>query len=1528
MALFRDVVVLWLVALIVGSVAGLSKFGVDPPTTAQCTAVTNILRFDCYPEDGATEELCNNRGCCWLPPTTAERKDPSLGVVLDIPYCYYPTGYGSYELSDLSDTSAGKSATLKRTVASYIPNDINTIQIDAKFESQTRLHVRAGSTVDMFVLKLYDPANQRWEPPLPQLPQVAGGETNTDYEFVMEESKIGFQVVRKSTKEVLCLHFFLQTTRMVWASTERPSLSTCTGRGSPCGTETKPPQNIPTCTAHIHSTCLWKPRIMPMVSCSSTAMAWDLGAFIFADQFIQMMTYLPSKYIYGLGEHRASFPLSTEWSQFTMWNRDQSPGENTNLYGTHPFYLAMEASGNAHGVFLFNSNAMDVLLNPGPTLTYRTVGGILDMYFLMGPTPADVVKQYTELIGRPFIPPYWGLGFHLCRYGYADLADTKAAMTRTQDAGIPIDTQWNDLDYMENQNDFTYDTDKFAGLPDFNGMHYIPLIDPGVSGSEASGTYPPYDRGVELGVFIKDSSGTPFLGKVWNPVSTVWPDFTHPDSITYWKEMLQSMYDLFEFDGAWIDMNEPANFLDGSTTGCANSTLNSPPYTPAVAGGSLISRTVCMDADQYAGKHYNLHNMYGFTEAIVTSTVLAEIREKRPFVISRSSFVGMGVYSGHWSGDITSSWSDMAWTVPELLSMSLFGIPLMGADICGFNGDTTVPLCQRWMELGAFYPFSRNHNGKGQTAQDPASLGDDVAAASKKALLVRYSLLPYLYTLFYKAHTQGETVVRPIFFEFPSEDSTYRIDTAFMWGPGLLIVPVLQEVGTYEDEVYTLVSFSLQSSQLTGTPTKTGYTGENMNLATITVLGVSSASSVTANGGSATFTYDGTNKVLSITAVIFITNQTTMGFLINCIMVTLAVWVLGATSIPTNTHLSNATLRLGLDPPATEQCTAVENSMRFDCYSETGANEELCHARGCCWIPASLSEHRLGLATPYCFYPANYAGLYGGYTISDVSDTNSGKSATLVRTAASFIGNDVMTVKIDAKYETGNRLHIKVYDPANERWEPPLPVMPTVDNKASDTDYEVVFDETKVGFQVVRSSTSEVIFNTQDLGAFIFADQFIQMMTYLPSKYIYGLGEHRASFPLSTEWSQFTMWNRDQSPGENTNLYGTHPFYLAMEASGNAHGVFLFNSNAMDVLLNPGPTLTYRTVGGILDMYFLMGPTPADVVKQYTELIGRPFIPPYWGLGFHLCRYGYADLADTKAAMTRTQDAGIPIDTQWNDLDYMENQNDFTYDTDKFAGLPDFNGMHYIPLIDPGVSGSEASGTYPPYDRGVELGVFIKDSSGNPFLGKGTAEQPPIFILTHRALTRPNPTLNVSKKRDLQSQGSPIRPVSFLSSFPLFGWNDDPLRITRVNLQIHQPNWYASPTRLRVCHFPASLCVPHGRLYTSNSTKKKPSPFPIFPPLRPHLRLSQSRFPCFCPRIFHCHHCLPLRHYHCHCPRQLSLELPMGGITQDITHQYPLHLLLVRSSYLKRTDTFQHNVFRGTHLTTFTPISFDQFHLP
>lgn len=122
-----------------------------------------------------------------------------------------------------------------------------------------------------------------------------------------------------------------------------------------------------------------------------------------------------------------------------------------------------------------------------------------------------------------------------------------------------------------------------------------------------------------------------------------------------------------------------------------------------------------------------------------------------------------------------------------------FGIPLVGADICGFNGNTTVALCQRWMELGAFYPFSRNHNTDDGIDQDPVALGPAVVEASRKALMIRYMLLPYLYTLFWHAHAHGDTVARPLFFEFPLDHQTYAIDTQFLWGGGLMIVPVLTE---------------------------------------------------------------------------------------------------------------------------------------------------------------------------------------------------------------------------------------------------------------------------------------------------------------------------------------------------------------------------------------------------------------------------------------------------------------------------------------------------------------------------------------------------------------------------------------------------------------------------------------------------------------------------------------------------------------------------------------------------------------
>lgn len=161
------------------------------------------------------------------------------------------------------------------------------------------------------------------------------------------------------------------------------------------------------------------------------------------------------------------------------------------------------------------------------------------------------------MIGFPVMPPYWGLGFHLCRYNYGSVDRTREIWERTRAAGIPFDVQWNDIDYMDTAKDFTYDPKNFAGLPAFvddvhaAGMRWVPIIDPGVSNAELQSGYPPYDRGVEMNIFVKnstDKNASVFIGKVWNTVSTVWPDFTHPNATEYWTMQLQSFYDQVTLD--------------------------------------------------------------------------------------------------------------------------------------------------------------------------------------------------------------------------------------------------------------------------------------------------------------------------------------------------------------------------------------------------------------------------------------------------------------------------------------------------------------------------------------------------------------------------------------------------------------------------------------------------------------------------------------------------------------------------------------------------------------------------------------------------------------------------------------------------------------------------------------------------------------------------------------------------------------------------------------------------------------------
>ncbi|KAF1331225.1 Family 31 glycoside hydrolase, partial [Globisporangium splendens] len=553
-------------------------------------------------------------------------------------------------------------------------------------------------------------------------------------------------------------------------------------------------------------------------------------SLVVKDQYLQIATAVDADLsIYGLGESTHENMRLNVGDKHTLWARDQfSLDVNVNLYGSHPFYLGLNGKGKAHGVLLLNSNGMDITLEKDK-LVYQTLGGVLDFHIVAGPTPADVVSQYTALIGRPKLQPYWSYGFHQCRWGYQSAAALREVVNKYAAGKIPLDVIWADIDHMNKFYDFTLDPVNFPApemqslLADVHarGQKFVPIIDPGIPDDKTDYAY---SRGLELDVFIKDTKGKPYLGQVW-PGPTVFPDFFHPNASSYWSEQLDKFHKTLPFDGIWLDMNELANFCPGTT--CARKEGQTCPLTGSISNlttcclecvddinkydhppfainnantkDDLFHKGISANALQYNGiRQYDAHNLYGFTEGIATNNAQEQLFGKRSFVLSRSTFPGAGAYVAHWTGDNGASWNDMQYSIPQILNFGLYGIPMVGSDICGFIDNTTEELCARWTALGAFYPFARNHNNFGNIPHE-TYVWDSVAAIGRKFLGIRYRLLPYFYTLGYQAYVMGAPIARALFYEFPGDKNARvspAVDRQFLLGSALLVTPVLTQGAT------------------------------------------------------------------------------------------------------------------------------------------------------------------------------------------------------------------------------------------------------------------------------------------------------------------------------------------------------------------------------------------------------------------------------------------------------------------------------------------------------------------------------------------------------------------------------------------------------------------------------------------------------------------------------------------------------------------------------------------------------------
>ncbi|KAK0793754.1 hypothetical protein LTR75_011022 [Friedmanniomyces endolithicus] len=619
---------------------------------------------------------------------------------------------------------------------------------------------------------------------------------------------------------------------------------------------------------------------------------------VFEDQFLELVTNMVPQYnIYGLAENLRGFRIPTNFTQ-TFWNAynlDNDQELDVNSHSVHPVYLetrygnGSNDSSMSHGVYARNAHGQEWLMRD-ESITYRTIGGSFDLYFLSGSTPKEVISQYQSgIVNTPYLPAYWHLGFQQVRWSYQNWSNLQDVVDAYAAQNIQLEGLMSDLDYLKMNRDFTdnpghYDIGPgqvFLDRLHANGQYYMPILDPNIyvpNPANASDAYPTYNRGAELQAYIRNGNDSFYYGVEW-PGFSVFPDFITPQAQQFSTEQCLAFHEKLAYDGFWLDVNDATSFCTGScgqglieenpihvpfalpgdpntsvavdyrypemfnitnateaasassammsqsimyptpsvtptptvgrtlaTPGVRN--LTYPPYAinNFLPGHSLQKQVISPDATHndgpYNSTEYELHNLYGHTSGNATYNALkAVFPGKRPFFINRSTFSGSGNFSGHWGGDTNSMWGNMYFGISQALQFSIAGIPYFGVETCGFNGNADMELCTRWMQLSAWFPLYRNHNNRNTIAQE-AYRWSTTAEATRRIMNIRYSLLPYTYTLFHRANVAGETVLRALPWEFPNEPSLKAVETQFMSGPALLVTPVLAPLATSVQGVF------------------------------------------------------------------------------------------------------------------------------------------------------------------------------------------------------------------------------------------------------------------------------------------------------------------------------------------------------------------------------------------------------------------------------------------------------------------------------------------------------------------------------------------------------------------------------------------------------------------------------------------------------------------------------------------------------------------------------------------------------
>ncbi|CCE61935.1 hypothetical protein TPHA_0B02620 [Tetrapisispora phaffii CBS 4417] len=497
-------------------------------------------------------------------------------------------------------------------------------------------------------------------------------------------------------------------------------------------------------------------------------------------------SFIGYKNVFGIPEHADSLRLkdTSKTEPYRLFNVDvfeYNVDSKMPTYGTIPLMIAANPTSSI-GVFWVNAADTWVDINYKEdkiSSHWISENGIVDVVLLFSKSVAGITEQFTTLTGKPQLPLLSAIGYHQCRWNYNDEADVLNVDSEMDKAHIPYDFIWLDIEYADSRQYFTWKPNSFATPKKMLkklenlGRQLVVLLDPHLKVD-----YFASDKCIENGVAINDKNNKPYIGHCW-PGKAIWIDALNPLGKKIWDGLVTVFVDKVKNLHMWNDMNEPSIF-DGPET------------------------TAPKDLIHFGGwEHRSVHNIYGLSVHESTYESLKSLksdRDQRPFLLTRAYYAGSQRSAAVWTGDNVANWDYLRISIPMVLTNNIVGFPFIGADVAGFSGNPEPELLVRWYQAGIWYPFFRAHAHIDSKRREPYLFDEPIKSIVRDLIVLRYALLPTLYTSFYNSYISGSPIMKPMFYEKPEFEEFYDVDDQFYIGDsGLLTKPVVAPEQTTVD---------------------------------------------------------------------------------------------------------------------------------------------------------------------------------------------------------------------------------------------------------------------------------------------------------------------------------------------------------------------------------------------------------------------------------------------------------------------------------------------------------------------------------------------------------------------------------------------------------------------------------------------------------------------------------------------------------------------------------------------------------